>query len=62
MAMSNSLRNKPIAVAVGGALDIVTIFLGGKDGVEGRLYEPSKDVAAVWTVCDDQNHQVTYSP
>ncbi|MGD9423989.1 lysozyme [Pantoea sp. NSTU24] len=52
MAMSNSLRSKLIAVAGGGAMAIATVFLGGKDGVEGRVYEPYKDVAGVWTVCD----------
>lgn len=52
MAMSNSLRNKLIAAAGGGSMLIATIFLGGKDGVEGRVYEPYKDVAGVWTVCD----------
>jgi len=52
MAMSNSLRNKLIAAAGGGAMLIATVFLGGKDGVERRVYEPYKDVAGVWTVCD----------
>ena len=52
MAISNSLRNKLIAAAGGGAMLIATVFLGGKDGVEGRVYEPYKDVAGVWTVCD----------
>ncbi|RTY58791.1 lysozyme [Pantoea sp. YU22] len=52
MAMSNSLRNKLIAAAGGGAMLIATVFLGGKDGVEGRVYDPYKDVAGVWTVCD----------
>ncbi|WP_333620327.1 lysozyme [Pantoea septica] len=52
MAMSNSLRNKLIAAAGGGAMLIATVFLGGKDGVEGRVYEPYKDVAGVLTVCD----------
>lgn len=52
MAISLSLRNKLIAVAGAGALAIVTVFLGGKDGVEGRKYEAYKDVAGVWTVCD----------
>jgi len=52
MAMSNSLRNKLIAAAGGGAMLIATVFLGGKGGVEGRVYEPYKDVAGVWTVCD----------
>lgn len=52
MAISNSLRNKLVAAAGGGAMLIATVFLGGKDGVEGRAYEPYKDVAGVWTVCD----------
>lgn len=52
MAMSNTQRNRLIAAAGGGAMLIATIFLGGKDGVEGRVYEPYKDVAGVWTVCD----------
>ncbi len=53
MAMSNSLRNKLIAAAGGGAMLIATVFLGGKDGVEGRVYVPyEEDVAGVWTVCD----------
>lgn len=38
MALSNSLRNKLIAVAGGGAIAIATVFLGQKDGVEGRIY------------------------
>ncbi|MBZ6385517.1 MAG: lysozyme [Pantoea piersonii] len=50
--MSTSLRNKLIAAAGGGAMLIATVFLGGKDGVEGRVYVPYKDVAGVWTVCD----------
>lgn len=52
MAISGSLRNKLIAAAGGGAMLIATVFIGGKDGVEGRVYEPYKDVAGVWTVCD----------
>lgn len=52
MAMSTSLRNKLIAAAGGGAMLIATVVLGGKDGVEGRVYEPYKDIAGVWTVCD----------
>jgi lysozyme len=52
MALSNSLRNKLIAAAGGGAMLVATVFLGGKDGLEGRVYEPYKDVAGVWTVCD----------
>ena len=52
MAISSNLRNKLIAVAGGGAIAIATVFLSGKDGVEGRVYEPYKDVAGVWTVCD----------
>ena len=52
MAISTSLRNKLIGVAGAGALAIATVFLGGKDGVEGRKYEAYRDVAGVWTVCD----------
>ncbi|EOL8949901.1 lysozyme [Cronobacter dublinensis] len=52
MAIPSSLRNKLIAAAGGGSMLIATVFLGGKDGVEGRVYEPYKDVAGVWTVCD----------
>lgn len=52
MALSSSLRNKLIAAAGGGSMLIATVFLGGHDGVEGRVYEPYKDVAGVWTVCD----------
>nr|WP_167376581.1 lysozyme [Pantoea latae] len=50
--MSASLRNKLIAAAGGGSMLIASLFIGGKDGVEGRVYEPYKDVAGVWTVCD----------
>jgi len=52
MAMSAGLRNKLIAAAGGGSMLIASLFIGGKDGVEGRGYEPYKDVAGVWTVCD----------
>ena len=52
MATSTALRNKIIAAMGGGAIAIAAAFLGGKDGVEGRVYEPYKDVAGVWTVCD----------
>jgi len=52
MAMSAGLRNKLIAAAGGGSMLIAALFIGGKDGVEGRAYEPYKDVAGVWTVCD----------
>ena len=52
MVMSNNLHNKLLTAAGGGAVLITTIFLGGKDGVEGRVYEPYKDVVGVWTVCD----------
>ena len=52
MALSPSLRNKLLGVAGAGALAIATVFLGGKDGVEGRQYVAYKDVAGVWTVCD----------
>jgi len=46
------MRNKLIAAAGGGSMLIASLFIGGKDGVEGRVYDPYKDVAGVWTVCD----------
>lgn len=52
MAIPSSLRNKLIAAAGAGSMVIATIFIGGKDGVEGRKYQAYKDVAGVWTVCD----------
>ncbi|MDU2730503.1 MULTISPECIES: lysozyme [Pantoea] len=52
MAMSASMRNKLIAAAGGGSMLIASLLIGGKDGVEGRVYDPYKDVAGVWTVCD----------
>ncbi|POW56603.1 lysozyme [Candidatus Pantoea alvi] len=52
MAMSASMRNKLIAAAGGGSMLIASLFIGGKDGVEGRVHDPYKDVAGVWTVCD----------
>lgn len=51
MAISTALRNKLIAAAGGGAMMIATVFLGGRDGVEERVYTPYKDVVGVWTVC-----------
>jgi lysozyme len=50
--MSASMRNKLIAAAGGGSMLIASLLIGGKDGVEGRVYDPYKDVAGVWTVCD----------
>ncbi|MDH2911199.1 lysozyme [Kosakonia sp. HypNH10] len=52
MPFSTPLRRKLVGAAGTGALAIATIFIGGKDGVEGRKYEAYKDVAGVWTVCD----------
>ena len=52
MPISEKLRNRLVGAAGAGALAIATLFIGGKDGVEGRVYEPYKDVAGVWTVCD----------
>jgi len=52
MAISAALRKKLFSVAGAGALAIATVFLGGKDGVEGRKYVPYYDVAGVPTVCD----------
>jgi len=52
MPFSTPLRRRLIGAAGAGAFAIATIFLGGKDGVEGRKYQPYKDIAGVWTVCD----------
>ncbi|WP_373456984.1 glycoside hydrolase family protein [Kosakonia cowanii] len=58
MPFSTPLRRKLVGAAGAGALAIATIFIGGKDGVEGRKYEAYKDLAGVWTVCD--GHTGTY--
>lgn len=58
MPFSTPLRRKLVGAAGAGALAIATIFIGGKDGVEGRKYEAYNDVAGVWTVCD--GHTGTY--
>ncbi|MGK3123433.1 glycoside hydrolase family protein [Candidatus Pantoea formicae] len=52
MAMFASLCNKLIAAESGGSMLIASLFIGGKDGVEGRVYEPYKYIAGVWTVCE----------
>jgi len=52
MAISAQLRNKLLIASGAGAMFIASVFLGGADGMEGRVYEPYKDVAGVWTVCD----------
>ncbi|EIM7614471.1 lysozyme [Salmonella enterica] len=48
------LRNKVKALLAGGAsaIAIAAALLGGHDGLEGRRYEPYRDVAGVLTVCD----------
>lgn len=52
MPIPGKLKNKLAAAVGGGAMLIATLFLGGRDGVEGRQYEAYRDVAGVWTVCD----------
>ncbi|EBS0796802.1 lysozyme [Salmonella enterica subsp. enterica serovar Overschie] len=49
-----ALRTKVKALLAGGASAIViaAALLGGHDGLEGRRYEPYRDVAGVLTVCD----------
>jgi len=66
MPFSTPLRRRLIGAAGAGAFAIATIFLGGKDGVEGREYKAYKDVAGVWTVCNghtgsDIIHSETYT-
>jgi lysozyme len=46
--MSEKLINRLVGASGAsgaGALAIGTLFIGGKDDVEGRVYEPYKDVA-----------------
>ncbi|HCM6306802.1 TPA: lysozyme [Salmonella enterica subsp. enterica serovar 6,14:y:1,7] len=49
-----ALRTKVKALLAGGAgaIAIAAAMLGGHDGLEGRRYEPYRDVAGVLTVCD----------
>ncbi|EHN1695368.1 lysozyme [Salmonella enterica subsp. enterica serovar Newport] len=49
-----ALKNKVKALLAGGAgaIAIAAALLGGHDGLEGRRYEPYRDVAGVLTVCD----------
>lgn len=66
MPFSTPLRRRLIGAAGAGAFAIATIFLCGKDGVEGREYKAYKDVAGVWTVCNghtgsDIIHSETYT-
>ncbi|EJJ4071321.1 lysozyme [Salmonella enterica] len=49
-----ALRTKVKALLAGGAgaIAIAAAMLGGHDGLEGRRYEPYRDVAGVLTICD----------
>ncbi|EHK3918128.1 lysozyme [Salmonella enterica subsp. enterica serovar Pomona] len=49
-----ALRTKVKALLAGGAgaIAIAAAMLGGHDGLEGRSYEPYRDVAGVLTICD----------
>ncbi|ECC6921937.1 lysozyme [Salmonella enterica] len=48
-----ALKNKVKALLAGGAgaIAIAAAMLGGHDGLEGRRYEPYRDVAGVLTIC-----------
>lgn len=48
MAISQTLRNKLVAAAGGGAIAIAAILIPSLEGVE---YKPYRDVAGVLTVC-----------
>ncbi|EAX3609494.1 lysozyme, partial [Salmonella enterica] len=49
-----ALRTRVKALLAGGAaaIAIAAAMLGGHDGLEGRRYEPYRDVAGVLTICD----------
>lgn len=49
-----ALKTKVKALLAGGAgaVAIAAAMLGGHDGLEGRRYEPYRDVVGVITVCD----------
>ena len=46
--ISQSLKNKIIAAAAGGAIAIAAVMVKPLEGVE---YDPYRDVIGVWTVC-----------
>lgn len=52
MGLSPALRNKIASAIGGGAIAIATVMLSGNVGLEGREYDPYKDVVGIITVCD----------
>ncbi|WP_141124993.1 glycoside hydrolase family protein, partial [Salmonella enterica] len=46
------IKVKRLIAGGAGAIAIAAAMLGGHDGLEGRRYEPYRDVAGVLTVCD----------
>lgn len=46
--ISQSLKNKIVAAAAGGAIAIAAVMIKPLEGVE---YDPYRDVVGVWTVC-----------
>ncbi|ECT1022353.1 lysozyme [Salmonella enterica] len=46
------IKIKSLIAGGAGAIVIAAALLGGHDGLEGRRYEPYRDVAGVLTVCD----------
>ncbi|ECT1022831.1 lysozyme [Salmonella enterica] len=46
------IKIKRLIAGGAGAIAIAAALLGGHDGLEGRRYEPYRDVAGVLTVCD----------
>lgn len=52
MAMNPTLRKSIVAALGTGAIGIATVMVSGKDALEGREYDPYRDVVGVVTVCD----------
>ncbi|EMW7384233.1 lysozyme [Salmonella enterica] len=46
------IKVKRLIAGGAGAIAIAAAMLGGHDGLEGRRYEPYRDVAGVLTICD----------
>lgn len=46
------IKVKHLIAGGAGAIAIAAALLGGHDGLEGRRYEPYRDVVGVITVCD----------
>ncbi|EGI5342385.1 lysozyme, partial [Salmonella enterica subsp. enterica serovar Sandiego] len=50
--MALKTKVKVLLAGGAGAVAIAAAMLGGHDGLEGRRYEPYRDVVGVITVCD----------